>query len=100
MSFREPNLDLFGEQPQRTDLERAAHALRGHARSLYTWILSRGVHGGTRAEAAASLGILDQSLGRVFGDLVELHLIEDTGDTRATQSGRAARVFVAAEEKP
>ena len=98
MSYREPNLDLFGEPPPQTDREASARRLRGHARTVYEWILGRGVHGGTRSEAAAALSILDQSLGRVFGDLEELHLIEDTGDTRATASGREARVFVAVEE--
>ena len=99
MSYRVPHLDLFTTYVKRSPLAAAADDLRGHPRRVYMWILGRGTHGGTRAEAAASLGILDQSLGTVFGDLVNLGLIEDTGDTRVTSSGRSARVFVAVQEK-
>ena len=66
-------------------------------RAVYAWVLARGSHGATRAEIAAGMGILDQSLGNVMITLVDANLIQDTGDKRPTPSGRPARIFVAVE---
>lgn len=88
-------LDMF--RPVGTSgLEAPVVPLSSRDRKVFLWIQARGSHGATRAEVAAGLGILDQSIGSIFKTLREVGVIQDTGDKRSTPSGRPARIFVAA----
>lgn len=91
-AYARVNLDLFSSPD--TPVSRTSE-LHGMPLRVYEWISTRGAHGGTRWEMAQQLQILDQSLGRVIRDLRNGGHIEATGDTRATGSGRQARIYVA-----
>ncbi len=77
----------------------AARMIAGHTPTLRHRILelirARGEHGLTDDEGEAALGIIPQTYTPRRGELVRLGLVRDSGERRATQTGRPAAVWVA-----
>ena len=69
---------------------------RGRQARVLALVVERGAHGLTLDEASVQLGIPPHSLSSCFSALGKLGLITRPGQTRATRSGAAAAVWVAA----
>ncbi len=94
--FADPRPPLPAANWSRTS-RLAAHAIRESAPTLRARVLdyvaSRGVHGATNDEIVAGVGMLLQSVCARTNELWAVGLIRDSGRTRASRSGRSARVW-------
>ncbi len=83
--------------------KQAAESHGGHKQKMVervrTYIISCGLHGTTRQEAAEALGMITQTCTARFADLVKKELIFDSGRRRVTDTGRPASVMVAVEHR-
>jgi len=76
----------------------AAHAIREHAPTLRARVLefitAQGERGATNEEIVDGIGTLLQSVCARCNELWEAKQIRDSGRTRLTRSGRAAKIWV------
>jgi len=96
--FRDPRPPAPAANWSRTS-RAAAQAIRESAPTLrarvLAFIAARGAHGATNDEIVAGLGMLLQSVCARANELWGAHLIRDSGRTRLSRTGRAAKVWEA-----
>lgn len=77
----------------------AARAIRHRAQTIrlkiYDLLVSRGANGATREEVEQATGFVGNTVRPRIVELVEAHLVQESGRTRPTVAGRAASVLVA-----
>ncbi len=95
----------FPPHERHSDTSRAAagsilSASKSMRARVYRMIVERGEFGVTDDEIESALGLRHQTASARRRELVIAKLIEDSGRTRATRSGRKATVWVLIPQEP